>query len=232
MTPVELRRLDDRFPPLRELLFVEPDGGFRMWRSNAAVVGWFAGRLPDAAGFASLAEAAAAEEPPASPGGATRPADAVVDELRVGEMTFATAPWDRGSGAWGVLLAACRELLEALLDQPAAAVALVLPSLDQGAPGTARLEHRGEGVLPVELGAASISVEAYTDAGGRVGFATAEGPGLRHVDAGPGWTADLSIPPLDVQAGTEIVVRVTFVADDEGVVVPVQLSASFIAGAG
>lgn len=218
-TRVEFRRLDDRFPPLRELLFVEPDGSFRMWRSNDEAVGRFAGTLPDPAGFATLAAAAAATAPP--DGGGTSSPDATDDELRVGEAVLTTRPSDRGSGAWGAVLEACRSLLDALLDQPSAAIALELPS-----PGIARLVHAGSSTLPIELGAMRIAAEVYRDTS-RIGAASPDSPGVHHVDAGPGWSLEIPIPQLDVPADAMLLVRIGFVADDEGVMVPVEASRSW-----
>jgi hypothetical protein len=220
---VVFRRLDQRFPPKRELLAIDPDGTFRMWRSGARIVGRFAGRVPDPDAFAALAEAAGAE---AAPPGPQLPPDAVVDSVRVGGVTFSTAPWDQGGGPWGELVIACRGLLEQLLDQPDAAVALVLPR-----PAIARIEHRGNGVLPIELGAASVLVEAYGPSG-RLAAAPAGVPGVAHVDAGPGWTLDVAIPVLEAPAGAQVLVRVTFVAQDDGVAVPVQLGVATTRAAG
>ncbi len=217
MTQVELRRLDDRFPPLRELLFVEPDGRFRMWRSNADLVGRLGGRVPDPAAFAELARAAAGERPPAGPEPVP---DSAEDELRVGDRSLSTRPGQHAPGSWGDLLETCRGLLAALLDQPTAAVALELP-----APDRIRIVHRGTEVLPIELGSMGIGIDVYRDTT-RLGSAAPAVPEVHHVDAGPGWFLDVPVTPVDVPPGAMRLVRVQFVAVDDGVFVPVELSSS------
>jgi hypothetical protein len=219
MTRVELRRLDARFPPLRELLFVEGDGTFRMWRSNAEVVGRFAGRVPDPAGFAALIDDAVAQ--PAPPGADLTLPDAVEDELRVGDRRLATTPSDGSRGPWGMLLAECRDLLNALLDQPLAAVALEIPD-----PTLLRLVHVGGEPLSIELGSLSARAEVYRDTT-KLDAVAPDLPDIHHVDVGPGWSLEIALPPLTVPLEALLLVRAQFVADDEGVYVPVELSRSW-----
>jgi hypothetical protein len=215
MTRVELRRLGGGFPPLRELLFVEPDGSFTMWRSNTEIIGRFAGRVPDPTALAALVDAAERERPPA---GRELVPDAAEDELRVGDHLLSTTPSDPSHGARGGLLASCRELLEALLGQPLAAVSLELPE-----PDVVRLAHRGTQVLPVELGSLGLRIDVYRDTT-RLVTQAPELPDIHHVDAGPGWVLDLAVPPLEVPPGAMRLVRVRLVAVDNGVFVPVELS--------
>ena len=61
---LNFQRLSGWFPPERELLTVEEDGSFTMWRSyGPSVIGRFSGAVPDVDALAGLVAATAAVEP-------------------------------------------------------------------------------------------------------------------------------------------------------------------------
>lgn len=211
MTAWSFSRLSDAPPPLREQLEVAGDGTFTLWRSVGEVVGRFAGALPDPDAAAALAAAAAEVDPP--PGPQLAP-DATVDAVTVAGRQLRTTQHRRPDGPWGDLLALGRDLLDALVDRPAAAIAASLPS-----PTLLRLEHRGDGVLPVLLGGATVDVRAWS-ATDLEAQAYADPPEAGSVDAGPGWSLEVPLPELPLPAGTTLAVDLSFVADDGGVLVP------------
>ena len=119
----------------------------------------------------------------------------------------------RPDGAWGELLAACRDALDHP-GPPVAAIGLVIEG-----PGRLRLEHRGSESLRVGLGAVIAETVVYRD-GAQAGLAqsrSADGA----VDAGPGWRTTIEIEPLDA-AGASLVASVSLSANDAGVWVPVR----------
>ena len=113
----------------------------------------------------------------------------------------------------------CRREIDAQVDAPLAAIAGVL-----AADGGFRLEHRGSGTIPVELGSLVVDVVLWRDgaetARGRV---TGDGPG--RVEAGPGWAISLPAPAMDLAGGGRVVAVASFVAEDGGIYVPVAITA-------
>jgi hypothetical protein len=211
VTSVRFARLSDVDPPARELLQLQADGSLSMWRSVARAVGRFTGPAEAGATIAALArEAAAAPVPAARELGA----DTTMDRLEVGDAVVTLGEWDHLPGPWGALLDACRALLEPLLDRPTAAIRLV-----QTSPTTVRLEHLGDGVLTIELGAAVVQVELRRDGLPAGGPEPVEIDGTR-VDAGPGWSLEVEVSPVGLTPGDRLLATASFVADDEGVYVP------------
>jgi hypothetical protein len=219
MTLVTFHRTADDPPPLREILRVEPDGTFRMWRSNAEAVGRFAGTVPGFEALAAQVGAARAAEPPAA---GRQPADATLDTIEVDGFEVTLRPSQRPDGPWGGLAARLRDLLKELLAQPEAAIAL-----DIGAAGgfeRVRLVQRGSSALPIKLGSLDVTLEVFRDT---TTVATGHGSPIaaRDVAAGPGWSEEVAVPALEVPAGTVLLVRASFVAVDDGVLVPVTVEA-------
>jgi hypothetical protein len=217
VTAWSFSRLSDAPPPLREVLDVADDGTFTMWRSVGEIVGRFAGSIPGAAAAGALAADAASAEPPAT---LELAPDTTVDTVTVGGRTMATTQHRRPDGPWGELLALGRELLDALVDRPAAAIAASLPS-----PTVLRLEHRGDGTLPVLLGGAVVDVRVWSPTD-LVAQVFAEPPDAGQVEVGPGWFLEVPLPELALPAGTTLAVDVSFVADDGGVLVPMVARAT------
>ncbi len=219
MSRVTFARLSDAPPPLREMLDVEADGSWRAWRSVGQAIGRFAG--DGATTLAALAERAATESPPPT---GELPPDASVDRITITQAgrrrshvrSFGST--QRPAGAWGELVAACRALLDDAIAHPTAAIGLVVT-----APDLVRLEHRGDGPLPIELGSAQVEATVWKD-----GAFVVAGSGqivAGHVDAGPGWSLEVPLTGIDPSASGDAVVFVSFVADDGGVYIPVTLSA-------
>lgn len=220
MTGLRFRRIAHAPPPERELLDVDEAGAFTMWRSRGAIVGRFAGTVPDADAVAALADAAAAADPPAAP---TLPADAAGESVEVDGRSARVEAGESVPGPWGELLAACRGLLDDLRDQPAAAIEAAL--VDGGA--TVRLEHRGTASLPLELDGTTVTARAWHE-GRQVGGATGDPADLGFADAGPGWAVELPVPALGAPAGARLTVQVSMIADDDGIYVPLLASAPSI----
>jgi hypothetical protein len=213
---VTFQRLSGWFPPERELLTVEDDGTFTMWRSfGPSVVGRFGGTVPDADALAGLVAATAGVEPP-SPG-EVEP-DASVEVTTTAGATFEAEAGGRLAGPWGELIGRCRELLDALLDQPVAAVRGTLRE-----DGTFHLSHEGADELPIELGALDVRVVRWDD-GVEQATAQSRPTDLSHVDAGPGWELDIPFDPSVFGTG-KVVGTATFVASDRGVFAPVVVTA-------
>lgn len=217
MPPITFRRISNHPPPERELLTIDDDGGFSMWRSTGFVGGRFAGTVPDAGRVLRLVESAARVPGPET---AALPPGASLEEVEVDGRAARFEARRDVVGPWGELLSELRVLLEALCAQPLAAVAAVVVAADR-----IRLEHRGSASLPVELDAARVTVDVWRD--GRQVATSGTGPlGLGRIDAGPGWAVDVEVSDLDTVGGGILVARVSLVADDGGIYVPVTLTAS------
>lgn len=206
------------FPPERELLHVDADGSYVLWRSfGAAAVGRFRGTVPDLDGLEQQVDAARGAPAPGPP--AVEPdASVEVVALRDGEEVELAADGSVG-GPWGALVATCRRLLDVLTESPSAAVVASLPDA-----ATLRLAHAGDEVLPVELGSLAVEVTRWHE-GLQVGWSTTHPSGLGHVDAGPGWALDVALDPAATAGPGQLVVTATFVANDGGVYVPVVATA-------
>jgi hypothetical protein len=213
---LRLTRLSAAPPPARDLLRVEEDGSMTGWRSQGDVVGAFAGPAPDLGRLRSLVTAAVGVPPPAHEG--AYPHDGTVETLQAGEAEFEVDAHARPDGPWGELLSAARELLDDTLPtMPAGAVALVV------AAGAPRLEHRGERPITLELGSGWAEVTRWRD-DAPVGDAETRDLGLGRVEAGPGWSAEVTLRAPDGEAGDLLTASAWFVADDGGVHVPVVVT--------
>jgi hypothetical protein len=225
MSAVSFSRLSSAPPPLRELLEVEPDGSWTAWRSNGAVVGRFAGTSEEAALLVERARRAARDEP--SPGDHDASMlDSATDTVEVDGMTVEVGHGDEPAGAWGEAFAAARALLSGAVDHPLAAIAL---AVDRA--GAIRLEHRGAATLEIELGSAGIELTSLDPDGLQV-ETTRSAVDLGRVEAGPGWSVELPLEGAGAPApaGGDVLVELSFVAVDEGVYVPMMLSARRPAG--
>ena len=214
MRLLTFRRIGSAPPPERELLAVEDDGSFTMWRSSGFVVGRFAGRLPDVEPLWALVAATAEVDPPST---TALPPGASGEKVIVGEVTASVEARRPVDGPWGALVDAARELLDRLIDQPLAAIAATLPS-----PELVRLAHAGSEPFAVEFENAALAVDLWRD-GQLAGQVERRDLGAGHVDAGAGWSWDLPVG-LDASGGGILRARVSFVARDEGVFVPLVAS--------
>jgi hypothetical protein len=217
---VEYRRLSGAPPPERELLTVEEDGSFLLWRSIAPTVGRFAGVIPDPADLATLVAAAA--DTPSPPRPTELPSGTSVEVVEVGDVTARVEAGVEVDGPWGALLSRLRDLSGDLTDQPLAAVALVVDD-----PAMPRLEHRGREALPVELDSATVSVDVWHE-GVQVAAARAGPLGQGRVMAEPGWSVRFEVGEVAAPSGGLLMVRASLVVDDEGVFVPVTVTSPVV----
>lgn len=224
MTLVTWRRLSSMPPPERELLDVDADGAFRLWRSIAPVVGRFGGSLP-AGAAGDLERLVAAVGSSAAPRPGSLPPDASVEQLEIAGVRSIFEAGADASAPWGELLAACRRIAEERTDSPVAAIELEFELAEGSA--RIRLVHRGTGTLPVELAAGRAKVAVWR---GMLNPANvAAGFDLGRVDAGPGWSAETTAPLPGLEAGDKVTATVTFIVDDGGVFIPVAMSATVAA---
>jgi hypothetical protein len=217
MTMLRFQRLSGYPPPEREMLDIADDGTFTLWRSMGPVVGRFGGKVPDRDELAALVAAVEGSDPP-EPG--ELPADAATETVETDGGTATVEAGEAVDGPWGDLFAAGRKLADELRDQPVAAIAIEVDASD----GVVRLTQRGDGVLPLELDRARVSARAWKD-GRQAGGGTTDELGLGRVEAGPGWSTSIDLPDTDAPSGARLTVEASFVADDEGIYVPVVASA-------
>jgi hypothetical protein len=213
-------------PPDRELLTIQDDGSFTLWRSvNTPACGRFAGQLTLDQWNALQAEGAAA----AQAGSMARPIlpDSAIETIQVGDSVARLGHTDTPDGAWGNLVTHCRSLVTDLLDAPQAAVVL---EVAPGAAG-ARLVHRGGRPISVDLSRLAVRAVlwgGYYEQRGNWQWAAPLAPGARgergtgpgRVEAGPGWSLDLNFAHGFTPGADEVVhTYVTFsVFDQEGLV--------------
>lgn len=216
---VAFRRIGGSPPPEREMLEIDDDGEARLWRSIGHVVGRFGGPAPHVGKLRELVKAAESVDPPDEAEDAEVPADAPIEEIEVGGRTVSFEEGVDPDGPWGALAKACRNLMTELLDQPLAAIRIAAHDA-----GSIRLEHVGSAAVTVELDAAEAKLELWRDR--RLASHASTGPlGGGRLDAGPGWTLDIDVRGIDPGDGGRLTARVEFVADDEGVYVPMSVNA-------
>lgn len=216
MSAISFQRFSDRFPPERELLEIDADGTFTMWRSyGGGRAGRFAGTVTDPERVSGLVAAVTGATPPEA---AEAELDASVEVLRAGDTTIEVDADRRVDGPWGDALTFCREQMRTLTSEPVAAIEGELRP-----DGVMRLSHVGTEALPLELAHLNVHVVSWLDGLERASSRT-KPEGLGPVDAGPGWTLDVDVDP-DVLNDGKIVATATFVAVDDGIFVPVVVTA-------
>lgn len=216
MTLLRLARLSDAPPPARELLEVGDDGRFSGWRSQGPVVGAFRGTVAGIDGLRGLVERASASSPP---GAGDLPLDATVDSLAAAGRELRVAASGTPEGAWGELLRAARTILEDEVPRaPWAAIELLVTHT-----APPRLVHRGEAPLVLELGAGWAEVTRWRD-GVPAGSAETRDLGAAREEAGPGWSLEVPLAVPEGAASDLVTASAWFVAEDEGVLVPVVLT--------
>jgi hypothetical protein len=218
MTMLVFGRYGTAYPPDREILRVEADGAFTMWRSyGAPAVGRFSGMVPSLTMLREQGQAAAAVSPPSA--GPLEPDESVETLALDGRDEVELPAGIRLEGPWGVLLGSCRALLDELTALPSAAVVASFAG-----PATLRLAHAGTHPLPAELDWLTVEVTRWHEAS-QAGHATVRPEGLGHVEAGPAWVLDVSLDPEVCQGPGQLVATASFVAADDGVYVPVVATA-------
>jgi hypothetical protein len=175
-------------PPEAESLAIDDDGSIDLWRtSGTPAVGRFDGRLA-ADEIARLREVASAAEAARSVEVQMLP-DASLVTVGAGAATARFGDGGPPPGPWGQLSAALADLLDRRLEEPVAAVALVL-----GADGrAARLEHRGSQAVAVDLSELVVRAvlwKGYYELAGEWASPSAPGADAR-MTAEPGWSVDV-----------------------------------------
>ena len=208
---LRVRRTGGAFPPDLELLAVEADGSFRLWRTIAEAsrppspVGAFGGTVPPA-----LLERLSALTP-AEDVTLPLPADAATLEVEVGGHRLQGPDDARPTGAWAEVVEVVGALLGSLTDQPVAAVALEV----EPDGSSAALHHRGPHGLWLSLARVGVLVTTWK-APGEVadqwrwdGDLTGDAP----PDDATGWTIPLPFdhgltiiepPTVEVEVGIEL----------------------------
>lgn len=208
MKKLTFRRTSDSSPAEHEILEIDVDGSFAMWRSTGRTVGRFAGFVPDLEGLAREVDRALRS----SPGGSDHIAmDATLERIDVGGHEAAIAADLTLEGWWGVLLERCRALLTELCDQPLAAVEIELDD-----PSAPRLVHRGTEPLVLELIQPAATVSVWRDraqTGEYRGYADM----IETVHAGPGWQLEIPVPDAHPRRGDHVIVEVPLDAYHNGV---------------
>lgn len=225
---ISYSRSGGRTPPRdREILEINSEGTFSMWRSVGSAthpptpIGRFAGQLYDQ-GQIQLQEAAAKAAKAGNlklkplPGAAT-------ETITVDEAQARLGANDKPEGAWTDVIEQLRRLLGNLTAFPQAAVKLEVQERGR----TARLVQQGPDELQLDLSGLTVRAvlwEGYNKAGDWRAKELPAGAASK-VKAGPGWSFDL---PFDhgfkIETGQEVVAYVTFAAFDGDRSIPVALN--------
>jgi len=209
-----------RPPQFDEMLQIDDDGLFRMWRSVSKAsglpspVGRFAGRI-DGAQRAALSAAAKRAAGEGSRTWLVSP-DSPVDTIDVDGVSAKLGIHHGGEGAWQELVALVRPLLRELTSSPLAAIALEVN-------GGAKLVHQGTEPITLDLASLTVRADHWRD-GQSLGRWTAPAAAHGEVVAEPGWKLELPFEHgFDVQPGDRVTADVTFAAHDADRLVPVGL---------
>jgi len=215
-----LRNGGMRKPQFREVLEIDDNGAFRMWRSVSMAsalpspIGRFGGHLPDS----RLRELTTAAGQAAADGSRTwvvRP-DSPIDRIQADGATATLGIHDAGDGGWAALVALLRPLLQQLTESPVAAIALEVG-------GGARLVHKGTTPLQLDLSKLTVRAVHWRDSGSE-GQWTSEIASADDVSAGPGWSLELPFDHgFETREGDRVTVSVTFSVRDGERLIPVGM---------
>ena len=175
-------------PPESESLTVDDDGSLQIRRSSGTpAVGRFRGRLtPDETD--RVRALAAAAEGEGSVDAMILPDSSLVT-VGAGSETARYGDGAPPPGAWGELGEVLAELLDRRLEAPVAAIELVLGDDER----SARLEHRGDDALAVDLSSLAVRAvlwKGYYELVGEWSSASPPGADAR-MTAKPGWSVDV-----------------------------------------
>ena len=209
---VSFARVGGRVPPPdNDGVQIEDDGHFSMWRSIAPVIGRFAGTLTGTELSGLQAEAKAA----ASAGDFTKPPypEGAVDLIDLDGAHASLGSNDTAEGAWVPLLARLRRLLDELIDEPRAAIALRVSEDGR----SARLEHLGDTAIDLDLSRLNVRAVLWGRGYRKLGDWTSDVAGAQRVSAAGSWSIAL---PLDhgfrTAPGQVVHVYATFAATENG----------------
>jgi hypothetical protein len=211
-------------PPEAESLAIDDDGSIDLRRtSGTPAVGRFGGRL-EASEFANLAELAAAAAAAAGSVDAQMPPDSSLVTVGAGDAVARYGDGAPPAGPWAELGQALAGLLDTRLDEPIAAIELVLA--DGGR--SARLEHRGTAAVAVDLSSLVVRAVLWRGYYELVAeWASESAPGAdARMTADPGWSVDVPFDHgLELGPGRTLHASALFgLGIDEGPVVPVLAS--------
>jgi hypothetical protein len=216
-------------PPDREILTIEEDGSYTMWRSIGSAVhppspvGRFTGQL-DTQTLNSLKTAVDAVSLEGDLVIKLKPGSAVVN-IDTGRVKARLGIHDEPDNAWSQLAEHLKGLLKQLTDSPEAAIILTVS--DDGR--RARLEHLGQQSLQLDLNRLTVQAVLWE------GYAMVDDWSLSEsapsendpISADINWQMDL---PFDhhFEPGDEqnVVAYVTFSIFHEGRFIPVKLTSS------
>jgi hypothetical protein len=216
-------------PPDREILTIDGDGSYTMWRSIGSAVhppspvGRFTGKL-DAQTLESLKTAIEAVSLEGDLVIKLKPGSAVVN-IDTGQVKARMGIHDEPDNAWSQLAELLRGLLRQLTNSPEAAIILIVS--DDGR--RARLEHMGQQSLQLDL--SRLTVQAVLWKGYTVvdEWLLSESSSDENdpISADINWQMDL---PFDhhFEPGDDqnVVAYVTFSIFHEGRFIPVKLTSS------
>jgi hypothetical protein len=221
-------RQGGRKPPRdREILEIEPNGAYMMWRSVGSSsyppvpIGRFSGEL--SADQLSELQAKVDAVKPIGKLEVTPPPGAAIEKIEGNkDLRLTCGAHDEPEGPWGELIEYVRELLDQLTESPQAVIALTVQQEGQ----KAQLTHRGSSPLRVDLSDLTVRAvlwEGYNNKGDWHWDKTGrELPSETTVNQG--WSFDLPFGHgFEVASGQEVVAYVTFTAFDDKKPVPVML---------
>jgi hypothetical protein len=225
---IRYTRSGGRTPPRdREILELNADGKFSMWRSVGSAthpptpIGRFAGQLDGQ--DQTQVQQAAAKAAKAGNLKLTPPPGAATETIAVGEAQARLGANDKAEGDWSGLIEQLRRLLGDLTASPQAAIGLEVREGGQAA----RLVHRGSAELQLDLSGLTVRAvlwEGYNKNGDWRAKELPAGAASK-VKAGPGWSFDLPFNHgFKIAAGQEAVAYVTFAAFDGERAIPVALN--------
>jgi hypothetical protein len=212
-----------RLPQFHEVLQIDGDGAFSMWRSVSkasdlpAPIGRFGGRVASAQ-RAALDDAANRAVAEGSRTWLVTP-DSPVDTFDVDGVTAKLGIHNPGEGAWKDLAQLVRPLLRELTASPLAAIALEVD-------GGAKLVHQGTEPLTLDLSALAVRADHWRDGQSLTRWTPSSSPAAvqGEVAAQPGWNLELPFEHgFDMQPGDRVTVDVTFAAHDGERLIPVGL---------
>jgi hypothetical protein len=215
MTLVRYERTGGRRPGDDESLEIEEGGDYTARRTVAGTrVGRFGGTLPASTlrGLgASVREVAAGSDLMIA-----TPRDGATERIEVEGRTAELGSNELPGAPWRDLVRKLRRLLDGkVLASPIAALELT------AAAAGVRIAHIGSEPVAVDTGSVAVQLVRLAPTGVPLerGSAGATGEtatrGTRAwVEAGPGWTLDLPIPPMPLAAGESLQVLVTLLVRD------------------
>lgn len=216
-------------PPDREILTIEDDGTFTMWRSIGAAVqppspvGRFSGKLDDQT-LEKLKSTIGKVTPLGDLSIKPKPGSSIVT-IDTGQVKARMGIHDEPDNAWTDLVTIMKRLLKQLVNHPEAAIRLTVSDDGQ----SARLEHLG--LQPIELDLSQFTIRAVLWEGykmvGDWSSTSDETEKNSSVMADSNWQMDLPFDHnFDPDSDQNIIAYVTFSIKNEGRLIPVRLTSS------